>query len=81
MNTNMPQNGRTKLVPPSTETKNQVLETLEESNQSEQTEEPELTELDNEIECARCHELMELHSDFDKLMYSCDSCNFVLRCV
>ena len=34
-----------------------------------QIKEPVLTELDNEIECPRCHEVMELQSSFDKLMY------------
>jgi hypothetical protein len=73
---------RTKLVPPKTEAeKNQTLETIEESNQSEQTREPVLTELDNEIECPRCHEIMDLQSSFDKLMYSCENCSFLLKCV
>jgi hypothetical protein len=74
--------GRTKLVPPKPEPgKNRALETIEESNQSEQIQEPKLTELDNEIECPRCNDIMELCSSFDKLVYSCESCNFLLRCV
>jgi late competence protein required for DNA uptake (superfamily II DNA/RNA helicase) len=78
----MPRHGRTKLVPPRSEPeKNQTLETIEESKQTEQTQEPVLTELDNEIECSRCHETMELQSSFDKLMYSCDVCSFLLKCV
>jgi hypothetical protein len=78
----MPRHGRTKLVPPRPEPKkNQALETIEESNQTEQTQEPMLTELDNEIECPRCHEIMELKSSFDKLMYSCEACSFLLKCV
>jgi hypothetical protein len=73
---------RTKLVPPKPEPeKNQTLETIEESNQSEQIQEPVLTELDNEIECPRCHEVMELQSSFDKLMYPCEACSFLLKCV
>ncbi len=69
---------RTKLVPPE---KNQALETLEESSVLEQDEESGLTELDNEIECPSCHESMGLHSSFDKLVYSCESCSFLLKCV
>ena len=57
----MSRDGRTKLVPPTTEPdKNQPLETLEESGLTEQIEEPVITELDNEIECPRCNETMEL---------------------
>ena len=78
----MSKHGRTKLVPPKTEPgKNQALEIIEESNLSEQKEEPVITELDNEIECPRCNEIMELCSSFDKLVYSCESCSFILKCV
>ena len=78
----MLRHGRTKLVPPKPEPeKNQALETIEESNQSEQTQEPALTELDNEIECPRCNDIMELCSSFNKLVYSCESCSFILKCV
>jgi hypothetical protein len=77
----MSKHGRTKLVPPKTEPENQVLEILEEPNPPEQKEEPELTELEREIQCPRCNEIMELHSNFDKLVYSCESCSFLLRCV
>ena len=78
----MSRQSRTKLVPPKTEPENiQTLETLEESSTPEQIEKPVLSELDMEIECARCNETMELCSSFDKLVYSCDSCNFVLKCI
>ena len=77
----MSKHGRTKLVPPKTEPEHQVLEILEEPNPPEQTEEPELTELEREIQCPRCNEIMELHSNFDKLVYSCESCSFLLRCI
>jgi hypothetical protein len=77
----MPRQSRAKLVPPKTEPEKQALETLEETNLPEQKEQPVLTELDNEIECPRCNETMELQSNFDKLMYSCDSCSFLLKCV
>jgi uncharacterized protein (DUF983 family) len=77
----MPRQSRAKLVPPKTEPEKQALEILEEANSTEQKEQPVLTELDNEIECPRCHEFMELHSSFDKIMYTCDSCSFLLKCV
>jgi hypothetical protein len=77
----MPRQSRAKLVPPKTEPEKQVLETLEEASIPEQKEQPVLTELDNEIECPRCNETMELCSNFDRLLYSCESCSFLLKCV
>jgi len=77
----MSRHSRTKLVPPKMEPENQVLETIEESIVLEQKEEPTLPELDIEMECPRCNDTMELNSKFDTLVYSCDSCNFVLKCV
>jgi hypothetical protein len=76
----MPRHSRTKLVPPKIEPEKQVLEELGEDNVSEQKEEPKLTELDLEIECPLCHEAMELQSNFDKLMHTCESCSFLLKC-
>jgi hypothetical protein len=73
--------GRTKLVPPKPEPDNQTLVTTEESSLPEQKEEPVITELDNEIECPRCNDIMELCSSFDKLVYACESCSFLLKCV
>jgi hypothetical protein len=81
MNIIMRRQSRTKLVPPKTEPKNLVLEPIEESNLQEQKEEPVLTELDMEMECPRCNEIMELRSSFDELVYSCESCSFLLRSV
>ena len=34
--------------------------------------------LENEIECPRCHEIMTLCSDFDFLYYKCEECNLPL---
>ena len=76
MSNNMPKHGRTKLVPQSME--------LPGEQSIEVTEEPsflEQRELDNEIECPRCNGIMELNSGFDALMYSCENCSFLLRCV
>jgi len=77
----MPKQGRAKLVSPDTRTENQTLEIVEESSPQEQKDELVLSELDNEIECPRCSGLMELCSSFDKLVYSCESCSFLLKCV
>jgi phage FluMu protein Com len=59
----------------------QTLEAKEEPSPEQQAEKPTLSELDTEIECPRCNEVMELHSKFDELVYFCDSCSFVLKCV
>jgi hypothetical protein len=75
----MSKHGRTKLVPLETKHKEQTLESLEEINQPEQTEQPK-SELDIEIECPRCNEIMDLYSKFDEMIYFCESCSFVLKC-
>jgi hypothetical protein len=77
----MPRQSRAKLLPPKMEPENQALETFEEASLPEQKEQSVLTELDNEIECPRCNETMELCSNFDRLLYSCESCSFLLKCV
>ena len=77
----MSRQSRTKLVPPKTEHKNQSLKIAEESNIPEQKEERVLSELEMEIECPRCNEIMQLCSSFDKLVYMCENCSFLLRCV
>ena len=77
----MSRQSRTKLVPPKTEPENQAVEILEESGVPEQKEEPVLSELDMEIQCPRCNGTMELCSSFDRLVYSCEGCGFLLKCV
>jgi Zn finger protein HypA/HybF involved in hydrogenase expression len=78
----MPKHSRTKLGPPKTEPeRNQALQTLEESSVPEQKEEPVIAELDNEIECPRCNDAMELNSSFDTLAYFCENCGFLLKCI
>jgi hypothetical protein len=73
---------RTKLEPQRAKVEDQKLETAEESGLSHQKEEASLhSELDVETECPRCHEIMELHSDFDVLAYFCGNCSFLLKCV
>ncbi len=67
---------RTELVPLEVRHEEQSLESMEVS----QPEHPK-SELDIEIECPKCNGTMELHSDFDKLLYSCEDCSFLLKCV
>jgi Zn finger protein HypA/HybF involved in hydrogenase expression len=47
----------------------------------EQNEESIMTELDQDIECPRCNDIMELNSKFDALVYYCENCSFFLKCV
>ena len=37
-----------------------------------------LQELEHEIECPRCNDIMTLSADFDSLCYLCEECNFSL---
>jgi hypothetical protein len=59
----------------------QRLETKEEPRLEQQEDNPMLSELDTEIACPRCNEIMGLHSRFDELVYFCDNCSFLLKCV
>ena len=34
--------------------------------------------VEHEIECPRCHDIMTLQSDFDRLGYICEECDFLL---
>jgi hypothetical protein len=38
-------------------------------------------EIESEIECPRCYDVMTLCSDFDSLYYVCYKCDFVLYTV
>lgn len=35
-------------------------------------------DIEQEIECPRCHDIMALSSDFDRLSYVCQECNLSL---
>jgi hypothetical protein len=35
-------------------------------------------DIEQEIECPRCHDIMTLSSDFDKLVYVCQECDLLL---
>ena len=52
------------------------LQTEEQKHGQEQ--EKILTDMEREIECPRCYDIMTLRSDFDSLFYSCDKCGFIL---
>jgi hypothetical protein len=41
-------------------------------------EEQTTKEIEQEIECPRCHDIMALSSEFDKLLYFCQECSFSL---
>ena len=60
--------------------KQQSFETMEEPS-LEQNQDPINTELDHDIECPRCDDMMELNSKFDALVYYCENCSFFLKCV
>jgi late competence protein required for DNA uptake (superfamily II DNA/RNA helicase) len=47
----------------------------------QQNEDPIVTELDHDIECPRCNDIMELNSKLDALVYYCENCSFFLKCV
>jgi hypothetical protein len=57
----MSKHGYIKLVPLKTEPEHQTLETLEVVSPQEQKEKLVLSELDKEIECPKCTEIMELN--------------------
>lgn len=35
-------------------------------------------DIEQEIECPRCHDVMTLSSDFDMLLYVCQECDLLL---
>jgi len=77
----MSKHARTKLASQRPMPEKQTLESKEEPSPEQQEKNPMLSELDTEIECPRCNEIMELHSKFDELVYLCDNCSFLLKCV
>jgi hypothetical protein len=78
----MTKQARTKLEPQRTRAEDKRPETVEEFGLLHQKEEESShSELDIETECPRCHEVMELRSNFDVLAYFCENCSFLLKCV
>jgi hypothetical protein len=46
--------------------------------QQQTNNEPTIPDIEAEIECPRCYDIMVLSSDFDKLYYFCEECNLSL---
>jgi late competence protein required for DNA uptake (superfamily II DNA/RNA helicase) len=52
---------------------------VELESQEEYRNEVQLIEnIEQEIECPRCHDVMTLSSDFNKLLYVCQECDLLL---
>ena len=51
------------------------LDSLQSEEEKEQT---PMRDIDREIECPRCHDIMILSSDFDRLGYLCQECDLSL---
>jgi hypothetical protein len=45
----------------------------------ESKEESKNVAVDQEIECPRCYDIMTLQSDFDRICYLCEECDFLLN--
>jgi cytochrome c-type biogenesis protein CcmH/NrfF len=46
--------------------------------EEEEEQQTPMKDIDREIECPRCHDIMILSSDFDRLGYLCHDCNLSL---
>lgn len=53
-------------------------DTIEASATTHVKKEQQVQFIEHEIECPRCHDRMELCSDFDSLYYVCEECDFYL---
>jgi len=62
---------RSKLLIEVEEKPQHIIETKEENSKSNLT-------IEQEIECPRCHDMMALCSNFDRLGYVCEECDFLL---
>jgi acetyl-CoA carboxylase beta subunit len=58
------------------ENDNSALQIGEQQQQQDQNEREE--NIEHEIECPQCHDIMTLRSDFDNLYYCCEECDFML---
>jgi len=52
--------------------------TLQNENDIEDKEEKIIKDIEQEIECPRCCEMMALSSDFERLCYLCQECSLSL---
>ena len=71
----MPRNARASSISQRAQSNNQVLET----GLPHQNENALADQLDIEIDCPRCKDIMELFSKFDYLSYYCNSCRLELN--
>jgi hypothetical protein len=46
--------------------------------QQQTKKEPTIPDIETEIDCPRCFDVMILSSDFDRLYYFCEECNLSL---
>jgi hypothetical protein len=46
--------------------------------QDEEKSDDRLRNIEQEIECPRCYDVMTLSSDFDRLGYTCQECDLLL---
>ena len=46
--------------------------------QDEEKSDDRLKNIEQEIECPRCYDVMTLSSDFDRLGYTCQECDLLL---
>ena len=67
--------GRSKLL---TEVQKEPSRRLEYLEQTEEEKKNNSVEIEHEIECPRCHDIMTLSSQFDRLRYLCEECDFHL---
>ena len=51
---------------------------VETTGEGQLHEQEKYTDIEHEIECPRCYDIMVLLSDFDSLYYSCEECGFIL---
>ena len=63
----------------SVETQNSVR--LERAGEAQLQKQEIRSDIEHEIECPRCYDIMILLSDFDSLYYSCEECGFILYTV
>jgi DNA-directed RNA polymerase subunit RPC12/RpoP len=49
-----------------------------ETQEVEEEEDKTIKDIEQEIECPRCYDVMTLSSNFDSLGYVCQECNFLL---
>ena len=68
---------RKDFAPQQTESENQARDNLAEQLEQETS----VDELDKETDCPRCNGVMEVDFSFDALVYFCENCSFILKCV